>query len=138
MAEVQAGPTQWPRARAVDAEVASRPGVPMERDARHHAAEQGPASPWVRPAQQRGAALLSRSGLRAATPVFGTAQPARGLSGVVRRLAYGTPEYRTSHWALLLVGDRIDVLEHRLVRGAWLLPVAAALGVGYLAVARRR
>lgn len=138
MAQIQAGPREWPRARAVDAALASRPGVPMERDARHQFAAQGPAAPWERPPQQRGAAVLSRSGLRTATPVFGTAQPARGLSGAVRRIAYGIPEHRTSRWALLVVGDRLDVLEHRLARAAWLLPVAAALGAGYLAVARRR
>ena len=28
------------------------------------------------------------------TPVFGTAQPPRGLSGVLRRAAYGIPDTR--------------------------------------------
>jgi hypothetical protein len=54
------------------------------------------------------------------TPVFGTACPPKGLSGVVRRYAYRYSEGRLSHWLLLMGADRIDVLESRvaaLVRG---------------------
>ena len=47
------------------------------------------------------------------TPVFGTAQPLRGLSGLIRRFAYTYSEGRTAHWLLLMAGDRIDVLESR-------------------------
>jgi hypothetical protein len=43
------------------------------------------------------------------TPVFGTAQPLKGVSGAVRRLAYRRfSEGRLAHWLLLIVGDRID------------------------------
>jgi hypothetical protein len=43
------------------------------------------------------------------TPVFGTAQPLTGVSGVVRRLAYRRfSEGRLAHWLLLIVGDRFD------------------------------
>ncbi len=48
------------------------------------------------------------------TPVFGTAQPLRGLSGAIRRYAYTLSEARTAHWLLLMAGDRVDVLEHRI------------------------
>jgi hypothetical protein len=47
------------------------------------------------------------------TPVFGTAQPLRGLSGVIRRYAYTFSEGQTAHWLLLMAGDRVDVLESR-------------------------
>jgi hypothetical protein len=47
------------------------------------------------------------------TPVFGTAQPLRGLSGAIRRYAYTFSEGRTAHWLLLLAGDRVDILESR-------------------------
>ena len=114
-----------------DAMPETRPGVP-----RIGRAVPDPGAHWTRPEQQRGADLLARSGLREATPVFGTAQPARGLSGLVRRAAYGVPEHRAGRWALLLLGDRIDVLEHRLRRGWILLPAAVALVAGYAAVAR--
>lgn len=114
----------------VDLMPESRPGVPRERVGADHRAR------GAMPEHQRGAELLSRTGLRAATPVFGTAQPARGLSGLVRRAAYRVPEHRAGRWALLLVGDRLDVLEHRLARGWWVFPAAAALALGYLAADR--
>jgi hypothetical protein len=47
------------------------------------------------------------------TPVFGTAQPLRGLSGRIRRYAYTYSEAQTLHWMLLMAGDRVDVLESR-------------------------
>ncbi|HET8542320.1 MAG TPA: hypothetical protein VFL83_20765 [Anaeromyxobacter sp.] len=119
------------RGPAVDAAPEVRPGVPRVRRP-----APDPGAHWQRPEQQRGAALLSRAGLREATPVFGTAQPACGLSGLVRRAAYRVPEHRTGRWALLLAADRIDVLEHRLARGWWILPAAAALALGYAVVAR--
>lgn len=48
------------------------------------------------------------------TPVFGTACPPKGLSGVIRRYAYRFSEGRAAHWLLLLGADRIDVLESRM------------------------
>ena len=48
------------------------------------------------------------------TPVFGTAQPLHGVSGMVRRYAYRRfSEGRLAHWMLLVVGDRLDVATHR-------------------------
>jgi hypothetical protein len=46
------------------------------------------------------------------TPVFGTAQPPRGLSGRIRRYAYRRySEGRLAHWLLLMAADRVDVVE---------------------------
>lgn len=45
------------------------------------------------------------------TPVFGTATPPRGLSGMVRRYAYRYSEARAAHWLLLLGADRINAIE---------------------------
>ena len=57
------------------------------------------------------------------TPVFGTAQPLRGLSGVVRRFAYDRfSEGRLAHWLLLVVGDRIDAYGSHLRSFATLRP----------------
>jgi hypothetical protein len=119
-----------PAGIGADADPAARPGVPRER------VPPATGAWWDRPEQQRGVAALSRQGLRAATPAFGTAQPPRALSGMVRRAAYRIPAHRTSRWALLLVGDRLDVLEHRLARSAWVLPAALACAAGYAAVSR--
>lgn len=55
--------------------------------------------------------VFKRVGLKKLTPVFGTAQPPRGLSGLLRAGAYRIPETKAVHWAALLVADRIDVLE---------------------------
>lgn len=49
------------------------------------------------------------------TPVFGTAQPPRGLSGVLRKFAYAKfSEGRAAHWLILLYADRVDAAEHHL------------------------
>jgi hypothetical protein len=48
------------------------------------------------------------------TPVFGTAQPPSGVSGVIRRYAYRYSEGRAAHWLLLIVADRVDAWEHHL------------------------
>jgi hypothetical protein len=46
------------------------------------------------------------------TPVFGTAQPLKGLSGVIRRYSYKRfSEGRAAHWLLLIAADRVDVVE---------------------------
>ena len=49
------------------------------------------------------------------TPVFGTSCPPRGLSGLIRRYAYRFSEGRTAHWTLLMLADRVDVAEHRVL-----------------------
>ena len=46
--------------------------------------------------------------------MFGTAQPLKGLSGVIRRYAYTFNEGRLAHWLLLVAGDRVDVFESRI------------------------
>jgi hypothetical protein len=46
-------------------------------------------------------------------PVFGTVAPPRGISGAIRRYAYTLSEGRSSHWLLLMLADRVDVLESR-------------------------
>ena len=47
------------------------------------------------------------------TPVFGTAQPPRGLSGAIRKLSYKRySEARAAHWLLLVFADRVDAVEH--------------------------
>jgi hypothetical protein len=49
------------------------------------------------------------------TPVFGTAQPTKGLSGAIRRLSYRRySEGRLAHWLLLIAADRVDAWEEHL------------------------
>ena len=48
-------------------------------------------------------------------PVFGTAQPPRGLSGAIRKYSYAKySEGQAAHWLLLMAGDRVDTLESAL------------------------
>ncbi|OII04263.1 hypothetical protein [Curtobacterium sp. MCBA15_008] len=94
-----------------DLDPADRPSVP--KLSRSAGAATG--AHWEVPAQQPGAAGRERSIEHAhVTPVFGTAQPLRGVPGAVRRLAYARfSEGRLAHWMLLVVGDRLDVGVHR-------------------------
>jgi hypothetical protein len=49
------------------------------------------------------------------TPVFGTATPPKGLSGVMRKYAYRRySEGRAAHWLILLAADRVDAVESHL------------------------
>jgi hypothetical protein len=49
------------------------------------------------------------------TPVFGTACPPRGVSGVIRKVAYARySEGRAAHWLLLMAADRVDAVENHL------------------------
>lgn len=67
---------------------------------------------WERPPQQPETVEVLRSVEHARTPaVFGTPCPPRGLSGVVRRQAFGFSESQWAHWLLLMLADRIDMVE---------------------------
>jgi hypothetical protein len=49
------------------------------------------------------------------TPVFGTAQPLKGLSGAIRAYAYRRfSEGRAAHWLLLVAADRVNAWEAHL------------------------
>ena len=45
------------------------------------------------------------------TPVFGTAQPPSGLSGVMRGAAFRYSENDLRHWFMLMAADRVNVVE---------------------------
>ena len=91
----------------VDLDPADRPSYPKE-------ALQDTGAHWDFPERQAERVPREKSTEhKFLTPVFGTAQPLRGLSGVIRRYAYTLSEGRTAHWLLLIAGDRVDVLESR-------------------------
>lgn len=108
--ELQRGPAEQPSAIGIDQAPERRPGVPMEAEPSIDA-----GAHWRVPERMPERRLhLHRKGLRRLTPVYGTAQPPRGVSGLMRRFAYRIPEHRARHWALLLAADRVDVFEGRL------------------------
>lgn len=118
-------PPQESQERGPDTERSRRPGVPME-------AEPAPAAGvhWLEPERQIPAApVFMHVGREELPAVFGTAQPPHGLSGIVRRWAYRIPEHRTRHWVLLLLADRIDVLESAARDVGRRHPIWTALGV---------
>lgn len=93
-----------------DLDPADRPAVPRER----HDLESG--AHWLEPEQQPELTPRERSiEHERLTPVFGTAQPPKGLSGALKRLAYARfSEGRNAHWLLLVASDRIDAIESHL------------------------
>lgn len=84
-----------------------RPGVPMERTPPRFI-NQPEGDPVQQ--QEKVEVLVSpeRPGI---TQVFGTVQPPSGLSGMIRRLAFKSTENDLRHWLLLLLADRVNVVE---------------------------
>jgi hypothetical protein len=57
------------------------------------------------------------------TPVFGTAQPRKGIAGAIRTYAYERfAEGRAAHWLLLVAADRVDAIESHLASFATTRP----------------
>jgi hypothetical protein len=116
-------------ARGVDRDPSRRPGVPAERwpQSELHARQ-------VSAIRQQGRPTGVGEPL---TPVFGTAQPPHGLSGRLRAAAYRIPDHFARHWMLLILADRVDLMEHRLrTRPDIALVVGAGLLVGTVALTR--
>jgi hypothetical protein len=92
----------------IDLDPADRPSYPKEIAAKTGAR-------WDFPERQQPRGFRERSTEhKFLTPVFGTAQPLKGISGQIRRYAYTYSEGRLAHWLLLIAGDRVDVLESRI------------------------
>jgi hypothetical protein len=59
-------------------------------------------------------------------------------SSPTRAWAYQAPDYKARRWILLLMADRVDVIEHNPVRMTIFVGALAALGLfGIRALARR-
>jgi hypothetical protein len=97
----------------VDLDPADRPSVP-----RLQPHEDLTGARWEFPERQPEQGQRERSIEHAfLTPVFGTTCPARGLSGAMRKLAYRRwSEARAAHWLMLLLADRVDVVESKVRR----------------------
>ncbi len=56
-------------------------------------------------------------------PVFGTAQPPKGVAGAIRKFSYAKySEGRAAHWLLLVLADRVDAWGAHLQSFATLRP----------------
>lgn len=120
--------------RGFDLDPARRPGVP-----RLHAPEPLPNARYPVDRQQGRASVWkhARPG-KPFPPVFGTAVPPAGLSGLVRKGAFAYPDHFVRHWTLLLLADRVDVWEHRARKLLPLAVPALAIAVAALRLSRRR
>ena len=84
----------------------NRPAVPMERMPQRLQTHGGP--PEQQPRRMEVFVSPERPHI---TPLFGTSAPPSGLSGAIRRFAYKLTENDIRHWLLLLVADRVNVVE---------------------------
>jgi hypothetical protein len=85
----------------------NRPAVPMERTPPRFI-----HVPEGQPVQQAQTVEVFCSPERPGiTPLFGTAQPPKWLSGAIRRLAYKLPENDLRHWLMLIAADRVNMVE---------------------------
>jgi hypothetical protein len=92
----------------VDLDPADRPSVPRE-----HLDGEPTGAHWTVPERQPEFVPRERSVEHGMLPpVFGTAQPLHGISGAIRRASYARySEGRAAHWLLLMLADRVDVVE---------------------------
>jgi hypothetical protein len=92
----------------VDADPDNDPTWPM----RDRSQDDAPGRHWVRPVDQPQEVEVLKSIEHNERPaVFGSPNPPSGLSGQVRRAAFEFSESRWSHWLLLMLADRINVVE---------------------------
>lgn len=85
----------------------NRPAYPMERiPARDIGVH------WEKPEQQKQTVEILVSKERPGiTSLFGTTVPLRGLSGKFRKFAFKYSENDIRHWMILLLADRVDMVE---------------------------
>lgn len=116
------------RTIAVDLDWKRRPGVPMEWEPRT-----ARGARWPIPRQRRDETVFQHGRPQEFPRVYGTVQPPKGLSGVLRRVAYNYPDHLIRHWMTLILADRVDVMETRARRT---LPVAGALALATWGIGR--
>ncbi|RZL92680.1 MAG: hypothetical protein EOP82_09480 [Variovorax sp.] len=90
-----------------DLDPAQRPAYPKERNPPRLEGVHWNQPP---PQSQHIEVLLSTE-YESRPPLFGTGPAPAGLSGLIRRYAFGFSENDLRHWLLLLFADRVDVGE---------------------------
>jgi hypothetical protein len=90
-----------------DLDLKNRPAVPMERTPPR--LEHPPPAHIEQ--QQTDIPVFVSPERPSITPIFGTSVPPSGLSGMIRAAAFKTTENDIRHWLLLMVADRVNVVE---------------------------
>lgn len=110
-----------------DLELKRRPGYSSQRGIKPWPNSR----PTVDPQPRRIPVFMHGRSNKTFPPVFGTDCPPSGLSGLIRKWAYGYPDHMARHWLMLLAADRVDSLEYHARK---VLPVAVpGLIVGLVA-----
>lgn len=92
----------------IDADERNDPAYPM----RHREGDGSASADWIRPALQESRVEILRSIEHNRLPaVLGTSTPPRGVSGRIRRIAFGYSESDWRHWLMLLCADRFDAAQ---------------------------
>lgn len=91
-----------------DLNPAVRPAVPMHRYPQRFVDMQTddiPSQPL------RGMKVFHSNERPGLTPVYGTAQPPSGMSGLFRKASFHYSENDLRHWLMLMFADRVNVVE---------------------------
>lgn len=91
-----------------DLDPAVRPAVPMHHYPQRFVDMQTEDIP---PQPSRGVKVFHSNERPGLTPVYGTAQPPSGVSGLIRKGAFRYSENDLRHWLMLLFADRVNVVE---------------------------
>jgi hypothetical protein len=91
-----------------DLDPAARPAVPKERTPQRFV-----DAYWddIEPQPSRGVKVFHSTERPGLTPVYGTAQPPSGVSGVIRHAAFHFSENDLRHWLMLMFADRVNMVE---------------------------
>lgn len=95
------------RGWGADLDHANRPAYPMARMPARLAGDH--SQPPVQQAQT--VEILQSIERPSMTPLFGTPQPPSGVSGLLRRAAFTYSESDLRHWMILLLADRVNMVE---------------------------
>jgi hypothetical protein len=92
----------------IDADPRNEPTYPMKK----YTGDDHNRLNYERPPQQPLTVEILRSNERPNyTAVFGTSTPPSGISGQMRRRAFKYSEDRYPHWMILMMADRVNVVE---------------------------
>jgi hypothetical protein len=92
----------------IDADPENDPTYPIK----HYTGDDHRRMHYDRPeAQDDSVEVLHSNERPGITSVYGTSSPPRGMSGMLRRLAFRFSEGSSGHWLTLLLADRVNVVE---------------------------
>ena len=90
-----------------DLDLKNRPAVPME----HIPPRLEHPAPAHIEQQQTDIPVFVSPERPSITPLFGTSVPPSGISGMIRAAAFKSTENDLRHWLLLLLADRVNMVE---------------------------